>query len=120
MTTWDRLLVVGVVCLAVAFLPATLLAAGSSDGELVVKGPSGRTVISLSEDSTSVVQGRVGKLTVVVHEGTVRVSHAECPNQVCVRSGSISASRGSIVCAPNGVVITLQDSGRSGLDSISR
>ena len=35
------------------------------------------------------------------------MTHADCPDQICVKTGSISRSGQSIVCAPNRVVVTV-------------
>jgi hypothetical protein len=49
----------------------------------------------------------------------VRVAEAECPNQICVRTGWISNPGQVAVCAPNKLV--LQIKGKSGqVDVISR
>ena len=45
--------------------------------------------------------------TITVSDGEVRMTHADCPDQICVKTGSISRSGQSIVCAPNRVVVTV-------------
>ena len=45
--------------------------------------------------------------TITVSDGEVRMTHADCPDQICVKTGSISRSGQSIVCAPYRVVVTV-------------
>ena len=42
--------------------------------------------------------------------GSVRMIYADCPDKICVRTGAISRSGQSIVCAPHRVVITIAGS----------
>ena len=45
--------------------------------------------------------------TITVSDGEVRMTHADCPDQICVKTGGISHSGQSIVCAPNRVVVSI-------------
>lgn len=45
--------------------------------------------------------------TISVERGRIRVSHASCPDQVCVRQGWISDDSVPVVCLPNQVVIQI-------------
>ena len=50
----------------------------------------------------------IGETNIItVSDGEVRMTHADCPDQICVKTGSISRSGQSIVCAPNRVVVTV-------------
>ena len=54
--------------------------------------------------------------TVVVENGTVRVDHADCPDQICVDQGAISNGTVPIVCLPNKLIIEVVGGGED-LDS---
>ena len=54
--------------------------------------------------------------TVSIESGRVCVSHASCPDQVCVRQGWVSQSSIPIVCLPNQLVIQIKG-GESHLDA---
>lgn len=41
----------------------------------------------------------------------IRIKHADCPDQVCVKTGWIKKSGQSIVCIPNHIVITVKGTG---------
>lgn len=57
------------------------------DGEIVITSPEGRTN------------------TVMIENGTIRMSAAQCPDQTCVKQGVLSSESLPIVCLPHRVVI---------------
>lgn len=77
------------------------------DGKLI------RTVdlATLTGTEEFTVTGPAGSNTVTAERGRICVSHADCPDQVCVRQGWISTGTVPIVCLPNGLVIQLEGSG---------
>ena len=66
-------------------------------------------VLDLSKDSATVVSTELGTNLVVVENGTVRVSEADCPNQDCVNQGAISKAGQQIVCLPHKLTIDISD-----------
>lgn len=66
-------------------------------------------VLDLSKDSTTVVSTELGTNLVVVENGTVRVSEADCPNHDCVDQGAISKAWQQIVCLPHKLTIDISD-----------
>ena len=48
-----------------------------------------------------------GRNTIPVRDGLICVSHATCPDQVCVRQGWVNTDMTPIVCLPNGLVIQI-------------
>ncbi len=66
-------------------------------------------VLDLSKDSTTVVSTELGTNLVVVENGTVRVSEADCPNHDCVNQGAISKAGQQIVCLPHKLTIDISD-----------
>lgn len=46
--------------------------------------------------------------TITVEPGQICVSHADCPDQICVRTGWISDGRTPIVCLPNHLSIRIE------------
>lgn len=55
----------------------------------------------------------LGHLTVRIEDGYVWVEDADCADKTCERTGKISRAGQSIVCLPNGIVVTI--SGKSDL-----
>lgn len=43
-----------------------------------------------------------------IEDGMCKMTEANCPNQVCVNSGSIQNRGECIVCLPNGIIITIE------------
>lgn len=106
------------ILLVLAF--AALCAAGTL---WVLFGRSGGTAARIYQDGVLVrtidlsrvtgteaftVDGPAGSNTIEAEPGRIRVSHADCPDQVCVRQGWISDGVLPIVCLPNELVIELE------------
>lgn len=62
---------------------------------------------SLDENRELLVEGIGGTNRVVIRDGRVTVSEADCPDGICVRHRSISRSGQSIVCLPHRVCVTV-------------
>lgn len=116
MTRADRLLVVALAVLALIAWPLVAAAAGSGQ-RVTISGPAGESVVALSEPGTLLVEGRAGTVCVVIEGETVRVTEADCPDQVCVKTGAISSAGAVIACVPNGVVVQVEGGGDGGLDA---
>ncbi len=56
---------------------------------------------------------------ILVEKGQIGVSHATCPDKVCVRQGMISTSVAPVVCLPNKLTIVIETEARSGFDGLS-
>ncbi|MEO0079551.1 MAG: NusG domain II-containing protein [candidate division WOR-3 bacterium] len=84
----------------------------------VISWAEGRMVIELPRDTTLTLTGPVGRTTVVIYKHQVRIAQSDCPNRLCVRSGTKERAGSVIVCAPNRVVVQLV--GKGGLDAITR
>ena len=65
---------------------------------------------AVTEPEIFTVEGPIGTNTIQVEPGRIRVSNAECPDQVCVHMGWLTSEGGMpIVCLPNKLVISLDD-----------
>ena len=80
------------------------------DGELVRE-------IDLTEITQSwsfTVEGKTGLTnTILVEPGRIRVSEADCPDQICVHQGFISDGTTPIVCLPNKLIIQIIGGGEA-------
>ncbi len=119
MTRGDRLVVAFVALLAVLAWPATFLAASGPADVVVITGPRGTTEVPLSSERTLDIDGIHGSVLVRVEGGRVRVVESSCPDRICVRQGAVADAGGAIVCAPNGVTVTVGGGG-GGLDAVVR
>lgn len=86
---------------------------------VMVAGSTWRT-IDLSQDAVYPLDAAGGHLVVEVSGGAVRVRESDCPDQVCVLTGWISAPGDMLVCVPYRVVIQVVGSGGGGPDAILR
>lgn len=50
-----------------------------------------------------------GTNTLVVKDGSICMTEANCPDLVCVYTGNISHTGEVIACLPHGLIITIQD-----------
>lgn len=107
LTIADKLLIAGSVFLiAASYMFANAIA---GQGGMVLIDVDGKTVhkSSLLEEKVISVQGTRGRLTVETHDGKVAITHADCPNHICVRTGWRSQSSEVIVCVPNKTVVRI-------------
>jgi len=72
---------------------------------------------SVEAPYTFTIESPAGNNTVEVERGRVRVSHADCPDQICVKQGWLTGAR-PIVCLPHKLVIELTDGGAD-VDGVS-
>lgn len=70
--------------------------------QIIVDGKT-TEIISLDETYEKQVDGVV----VCCEKGEIYIKESDCPDKVCMRSGRISKSGESIICAPNRVAIKI-------------
>ena len=101
------------VCLAVWLLPR------SGGGEaLVYQDGTLLYTLDLRQNRTLTVTGPAGENAITVAGGEVFVSHADCPDQVCVKHGPLQKTGGPIVCLPNRLTIEWAEE-NSQIDALS-
>ncbi len=109
-------------CLVLA--GALLIAPFSRNGadSVRVQTPSGSVVLLLDKNTERVFVGHDGlSVTVVVQDGAVRVTQADCDDQVCVHTGAIGRHNGrSIACLPAGIVLTVTSDKGDAPDAVAR
>lgn len=74
---------------------------------------------SLSEDRVIPVLSNGHALTVTIQNGTVSVTESDCPDGVCVNSGSISRAGQAVVCVPAQVTVQIGGSRTDDADAIA-
>lgn len=58
-----------------------------------------------------VLEDESGSNTVTVEKGRIRISAADCPDQICVKQGWISGGTAPIVCLPHKLMIEIVNGG---------
>lgn len=62
------------------------------------------------------IPGHLGNTYIHIEDGTVSIENSPCPTKSCTTMGGISRKGQWLVCMPNGVFITIEGSGRGGLE----
>lgn len=74
--------------------------------DITVNGQTYQTV-PLDVDTTIQIETNTGYNIIQIKDGQVTVTEADCANQICVESRSISQNGEVIACIPHGLVITV-------------
>ena len=81
-------------------------------GDIVTVRQDGKLLYTLDlskeSDRTITVEYEGRKNMIEIKEGRIRVSEADCPDHVCVRTGWLTADI-PIVCLPNKLVVEFDD-----------
>ncbi|WP_409969984.1 NusG domain II-containing protein [Bengtsoniella intestinalis] len=117
LSLWDGLVALVIVALAVGIFFWQTAAAGTGDLEAVI-AINGQTVetIALSSlhDPTQRTYTSLGyTLELELSSTAVTMTHADCPDQDCVHTGTITQAGQSIVCLPARLSVRLLGTGAS-------
>ncbi len=82
-------------------------------GKAQIKQGGEVKTISLNKEEIIELDGA----TVQISEGKISITESDCPDKVCVKTGEISKKGESIVCVPNGIVITVE--GKRAVDAVA-
>lgn len=85
-----------------------ILPVGRPGTAVSVTTDDGYTVYDLDRDAEFTVTSCGVTLTVVIRDGSVSVSDADCPDRLCVKSGTVRYPGQSIVCLPAHTVIRIE------------
>ena len=105
------------------FLIATILFfiffLGAEEGAVVVVKVNLAEVgrYSLAQEGEYELNG--GTNTLVIKDGAAWISHADCPDHLCVKQGKIRYNGQSIACRPNALTVTVYGSKNDDIDLIS-
>ena len=114
----DLYLMVG--CLLAALVCCCLWFLLRQDGGTVIVEQNGQETAryALSEDRTVRIEGEGGYNLLVIEGGEVYLSEADCPTQLCMKTGKIRYAGQSIVCLPHKLAVRIPG-GASGLDGVT-
>lgn len=107
------LLVIGVVSSLLIYMNRT-------PGKLAIITVDGQEygTYDLSEDRIITINIKNNRNTLVVNDGCIYMSNADCPDKICVKAGKKSLGGDQIVCLPNRVIVSIR-SAYNEVDSIS-
>lgn len=63
----------------------------------------------LDEDREFTVKSKYGTNNVIIKEGEVCVTDADCPDRLCVEQGKAGEQGDTIICLPHRMVITVEE-----------
>lgn len=74
----------------------------------------------LDKNFKKVVKGEDGENTIEMTEEGVRITHADCPDKICVHMPAISEPGEMIVCLPNKLLLEIVEDTSEGIDVINQ
>lgn len=99
----------GVILLAVLLTAGGVWLVGRSDtaGQAaVITTPAGEQTRSLSADQSFTLTGRDGlSVSIRIADGRLCFAEADCPDQLCVRSGWLAQAGDTAACVPAGIAV---------------
>lgn len=101
------------VVMLIALISAVIVYLTHNKGDMAVIKVDGNIVseLSLSDNTTIIIEGyQGGSNTVSIIDGKAYVSEADCPDEICVKTGGISRAGETIVCLPHRVVVEIKSS----------
>lgn len=115
----DALVVALVLALAAAVaVPFYLRPAGRLTCEILQDGAVVRTVaLDDGVEETVTIEGAVTNVIEITSSG-VRFAESDCPDQVCVRTGTLTRAGQSAVCLPNRVIVRLTGAEAPAVDAV--
>ena len=116
--TFSDILIVGLLLLA-AVISAFFMLFRDVGVTCTIRYAETVQTVSLSENRVIPVQSNGHSLTVVIENGAVSVTESDCPDGVCVNSGTISRTGQAIVCVPAGVTVRIDGNRRDHADIIA-
>ena len=105
----DIILILSVLLFAAAMFAFYILRA--EQGNYVVVTVAGDEIgrYRLSENlKTDILTDNDGINTLVIQDGEVYLSYANCPDKICVQHRKISLAEESIICLPHKLVVSIE------------
>ena len=120
----DIILVLSMVIIAAAAFLIINYAVKKGGRYAVIKvdGQVIKTLDLNREETTIEVNGYQGGVNrIVIKDGKVSMTEADCPDELCVKTGKISRTGETIVCLPHRVVVEIKGSQEDdAVDSVVR
>ena len=91
--------------------------AGGSGGTAVIT-QDGDVIARLPLDKDTVYRPDGIDMEFTVKNGEISVTHSDCPDSVCVKTGAISGGFESIVCLPNKVAVKIEKNDTDNIDVV--
>ncbi len=73
---------------------------------------------SIPQPETLVLDGEIS-VTILLEPGQVSIIHSDCPDQICVNTGTLTRPGQSAVCLPARVSVRIVGENNSGIDGMT-
>ena len=119
-TPGDIILIIGIILLGIASL--VIIDHLKQPGETATIEVAGKMPqqVNLQETQVLSLRGAIGQTTIRIDHGAVQVTHSDCPEKICVRTGKIRQAGEMIVCVPNKIVIRINGRHNQTFDVITQ
>lgn len=113
-------IVVGIIVVAVLLGACIVFGPWRNDtstrlNAIVHDGDGGERTLPLSQDTQLTVVTSLGKNTLLIEDGSLRMEEADCPNGSCLKQQPISHVGEQIICLPHKLwVEVVAEGGKSG------
>ena len=114
---YDILLISVLLCLSLILGAVILLT--RKEGKTVKVEIDGKKVAEYSLDSSGEYSLNGGTNILKISNGEAYLTHANCPDKTCVKTGKIKYVGESIICLPNKLSIVIQGNASDGVDLVS-
>lgn len=116
----DILVMALIAVIAILFFLISYFTGQLSDGKVIIIQDGMRIgSYSLKEDRTISVSGEEGYNLILINNGNVKVSDADCPDKLCIKQQTIERNGESIICLPHKLVVLIESEEESDLDAVT-
>ena len=117
----DTVLIALLILIPVAMLVLSNAGENNPDGTVLIT-VDGKIYerLPLADDAEITIITNAGNNYVIIRNGEVWVSDADCPNKTCVNHRAISRAGEQIVCLPHKMVLEIVDKDDKDIDSLSQ
>lgn len=123
LTKFDYILIIliFIIAFSINFMVTNVLSNDITDGvvKIYVENDTYKT-LPLNQNSTYTINTGSGVNTIEIKDNKVHMLDANCKDKLCIHEKAIEYNNESIVCLPNKVVVKIENSVESELDSIVR
>ncbi len=103
----DILLIAILAVIPVCMLIFNAVSAMSYEGTRLIILKDGETYGSYPLNEDRIIE--IGETNICeIQDGEVKMTHANCPDQICVHSIPIGRYGGTIVCLPNKIILSIE------------
>ena len=114
---WDACLIGG--CLLLALVMYLWLGANQESGAGVIVAVNGEEVARYSLETSGIFELNGGTNTLTIEGGKAWLTHANCPDSLCVKQGKIHNNGQVITCLPNKLTVTVYGAADDDVDLVS-